>query len=202
MVSESTDLRVIKTRAAIEMTFLDLLLQKKFNTLTVKDIAAAAQIGRGTFYLHFLDKYDLLEKVIDEGLNETVDKFHLHTYFVDGKVSFDRITGFVQTMFRHFKRNDRFFRAMFFNEDIPMFRQRMQERFLSKFQQEIGQMSLPVIEKDPLMLEIMPIFVSSAMIGLLSWWFERQAKIPEEEIARRILVIMTQGPLRALGLDV
>ncbi|GAY74854.1 hypothetical protein NBRC111894_408 [Sporolactobacillus inulinus] len=83
-----------------------------------------------------------------------------------------------------------------------MFRQRMQERFLSKFQQEIGQMSLPVIEKDPLMLEIMPIFVSSAMIGLLSWWFERQAKIPEEEIARRILVIMTQGPLRALGLDV
>ena len=52
MTRNRDDLRVTRTREAIRSRFLDLLLQKNFNDITVKDIAAAANIGRGTFYLH------------------------------------------------------------------------------------------------------------------------------------------------------
>nr|WP_283163323.1 TetR/AcrR family transcriptional regulator C-terminal domain-containing protein [Sporolactobacillus mangiferae] len=190
-------MRVIKTRAAIESAFLDLLLQKNFNALTIKDIASAARIGRGTFYLHYIDKYNLLETVIDKGLSETVDRFHPRDYFLNGKVVPERIVAFIRSMFRHFKKNARFFQAMFFNEGIPVFRQRMQERFIKKFRTEMR--TFPPVAEDPLMLEIMPMFLSSAMIGLVGWWFEHHMHIPEEEMARRIFLIFSRGPLRALG---
>ncbi|SFG89883.1 TetR/AcrR family transcriptional regulator [Sporolactobacillus nakayamae] len=199
MGSESTDLRVMKTRAAIQSAFLDLLQEKSFNVLTIKDIASAAKIGRGTFYLHYVDKYELLEMVIEKGLSETIDHFHPHDYFLDGQAIPERITAFIQSIFRHFKKNARFFKAMFFNEGIPMFRQRMQKRFLDKFQAEVRQLAFPNGSVDPLMLEILPIFLSSAMIGLVSWWLEQHMRIPEEEVAQRIFLIFTRGPLRALG---
>jgi len=200
MASDSTDLRVLKTRAAIQSHFLDLLLQKNFNEITVKDIASAAKIGRGTFYLHYEDKYDLLETVIEKGLAETVDKFRPHEYFVDDKVIPERVIGFALTIFQYFKKNDRFFQAMLFNEGIPMFRHRMQSLFLAKFRTEIHQLQVPSEKADPLILEILPIFISSAMIGLVSWWFENQMRISEREMAEKLFLIMTRGPLRALGL--
>jgi AcrR family transcriptional regulator len=199
LVSKSTDLRVVKTRAAIQSRFLDLLLHKNFNEITVKDIASAANVGRGTFYLHYEDKYDLLEKVIEEGLDETIDKFHPHSYFLDGKIVPEHIITFVLTIFQHFKKNECFFKAMFFNEGIPMFRHRMQLRFLKKFQTEIQQLDLPTVNADPMMLEILPIFISSGMISLVSWWFENQMRISEQEMADKIFLVMTRGPLKALG---
>lgn len=39
-------------------------------SLTVSDIARGAGINRGTFYLHYIDKYDLMEKLADESIIE------------------------------------------------------------------------------------------------------------------------------------
>ncbi|MEY8371460.1 TetR/AcrR family transcriptional regulator C-terminal domain-containing protein [Aerococcaceae bacterium 50-4] len=64
----STDLRVVKTRANIHRAFATLFFEKEFDTISVKEIAEAAQIGRKTFYLHYVDKYDLLDQVVAEKL--------------------------------------------------------------------------------------------------------------------------------------
>lgn len=202
MHSGSTDLRVVKTRLAIQSRFLDLLLKKNFNELTVKDITSAANIGRGTFYLHYQDKYDLLEKVIEEGLGATIDKFQPHEYLVGGQVIPERIIQFVLKIFEHFRENERFFRAMLFNEGIPMFRHRMQQRFLKKFHHEVELIGLPGQVADPSTLEILPIFISSGMIGLVGWWFENQMRIPEKDMARKVFLVMTQGPLKTFGFRV
>ena len=57
------DLRVIKTRHAIKSAFFKLMKQKSFEKITVADITNLASINRGTFYSHYRDKYDLLEKI-------------------------------------------------------------------------------------------------------------------------------------------
>lgn len=51
-----------QTQALLLNTFLDLLAEKDFEKITVRDITERAQINRGTFYRHFQDKMDLLEK--------------------------------------------------------------------------------------------------------------------------------------------
>ena len=62
-MAEKEDLRVIKTKNNIERTFLDLLKEKSFEKVTVRLILEKALISKGTFYSHYLDKYDLARNV-------------------------------------------------------------------------------------------------------------------------------------------
>ncbi|TGA97955.1 TetR/AcrR family transcriptional regulator [Sporolactobacillus shoreae] len=202
MDKSSSDLRVVKTRAAIQSHFLELLLQKNFNEITVIDIAKAANIGRGTFYLHYIDKFDLLEKVMEEGLSETVSHFQPETYFDNGRAIPDRMIHFVLSMFGHFRENERFFRAMLFNKGIPNFKSRMQQLFLSKFRREISSMVPMTSGVDPITMEILPVFISSGMIGLVEWWFRNNMRISEKDMARKIFQVMTRGPLQTLGFTI
>ncbi|MCC5889784.1 MAG: TetR family transcriptional regulator [Alkalibacterium sp.] len=63
------DPRLVRTRQSIIEAFIQLSYNKEFSQITVKDITETAQINRATFYNHFLDKYDLLEKVVSEKLS-------------------------------------------------------------------------------------------------------------------------------------
>lgn len=55
--------RQTSTKKNIRETFIHLLNTKGFENLTVSDISRGAEINRGTFYLHYVDKYDLMEKL-------------------------------------------------------------------------------------------------------------------------------------------
>ncbi|EEL70861.1 hypothetical protein IGA_00005 [Bacillus cereus HuA3-9] len=61
MKSAYTDLRVARTKEAIRDALTELINEKGFDSITVKDITARANINRGTFYLHYRDKYDLFD---------------------------------------------------------------------------------------------------------------------------------------------
>ena len=58
--------RTAQTRARIKRALIELMGEKGFDALTVSDVTRRARINRGTFYLHFVDKYDMLEKREDE----------------------------------------------------------------------------------------------------------------------------------------
>ena len=63
----------IKTKEKIKSAFTELIMEKGFNNLSVVDISERAGINRGTFYLHYTDKYNLLETLettIIQNLNE------------------------------------------------------------------------------------------------------------------------------------
>lgn len=60
------DRRARKTKTAIQNSFLDLLKKTSLNKITVAEICRMADIGRGTFYLHYIDVYDLYDKVESE----------------------------------------------------------------------------------------------------------------------------------------
>jgi AcrR family transcriptional regulator len=62
------DRRILKTKEAINKAFLELFSDKEFEQITINDIADRANVNRGTIYLHYTDKYDLLNKCIDDHL--------------------------------------------------------------------------------------------------------------------------------------
>ncbi len=61
---EKSDPRTRRTRELLQQAFLDLARIKRFEDLTVKDIAERATVNRATFYAHFDDKYALLDESI------------------------------------------------------------------------------------------------------------------------------------------
>ncbi|BDF33384.1 TetR family transcriptional regulator [Lachnospiraceae bacterium] len=60
------DYRVKVTRMLIRKAFTALLGEKPIQSITVKELCLKAGINRGTFYAHYTDIYDLLEKMEDE----------------------------------------------------------------------------------------------------------------------------------------
>ena len=70
MVKNQEDLRIVKTKKAIEDAFFDLLEKMPFEKFTVKDICQAAMVGNATFYYHYSDKYDLAEQLVRKYLAE------------------------------------------------------------------------------------------------------------------------------------
>jgi len=58
------DPRVKRTRKLIVEAFFALMAEKSFHTISVQDIAERATVNRATFYLHFEDKYALMDWIV------------------------------------------------------------------------------------------------------------------------------------------
>ena len=50
-----------RTHSFIIQSFFDLIAYKNFKKITIQDILEESQVSKGTFYKHFIDKYDLLK---------------------------------------------------------------------------------------------------------------------------------------------
>ncbi len=64
------DRRTLKTRRALRDGLAELLMTKELHKVTVQEVADKADVNRVTFYKHYLDVYDLYEKIEQEVLVE------------------------------------------------------------------------------------------------------------------------------------
>ncbi|MBV8146062.1 MAG: TetR/AcrR family transcriptional regulator [Gammaproteobacteria bacterium] len=62
MAPGRTDPRSERTRRALLSAFIELVLARGYEAVTVGDIAARAKVGRSTFYLHYAGKEALLRE--------------------------------------------------------------------------------------------------------------------------------------------
>ncbi|TPR24587.1 TetR/AcrR family transcriptional regulator [Apilactobacillus micheneri] len=67
------DKRTVHTKSAIIHALVKLINDKGFNNINVTDLTREASIGRGTFYIHYLDKFDLLNKIENKLLSDIKD---------------------------------------------------------------------------------------------------------------------------------
>ena len=64
------DPRVKRTRKLLQKSFGELLMEKGFQSITVADITERAEVNRATFYLHFEDKYALLNHMVWDAFHD------------------------------------------------------------------------------------------------------------------------------------
>ncbi|WP_280260729.1 TetR/AcrR family transcriptional regulator [Nocardia abscessus] len=58
--ADSADRRVRRTRALLHRALIELMVERAYDRITVRDILDRADVGRSTFYAHYRDKDDLL----------------------------------------------------------------------------------------------------------------------------------------------
>lgn len=71
-----TDKRILKTKKCLKESLMNLVRQKPFEKITVKEICENANTGRVTFYTYYKDKYDLLSDCFRDIHNETLQLYH------------------------------------------------------------------------------------------------------------------------------
>lgn len=61
---------------AAAKTLVDLMLEKEVGKISVKELTQKADVNRSTFYLHYLDIYDMLEQMENEFVETIQGFFH------------------------------------------------------------------------------------------------------------------------------
>lgn len=62
----TTQRRKTTTKNDLKGALTRLLREKDFEAISVSDITREAGVNRGTFYLHYIDKFDMMDQLIDE----------------------------------------------------------------------------------------------------------------------------------------
>lgn len=71
-VSGKIDRRIRKTKQQLRLGLTKLLKEKSVNEISVRELSELADLNRGTFYLHYKDIFDMVEKIE----NEMFDQFY------------------------------------------------------------------------------------------------------------------------------
>lgn len=70
-----TNTKMLETELKLQKAFINLVRTRGFDQLSVQQLTQTAGIIRGTFYLHYLDKYDLLTHYENSIVTDIADIF-------------------------------------------------------------------------------------------------------------------------------
>lgn len=76
--NNNQDRRITKTKRSIREALLSLLNDKELSKITIKELAATADINRKTFYAHYQSVDDIIDEIEDElvdNLDHTIRNF-------------------------------------------------------------------------------------------------------------------------------
>lgn len=179
-----------KTKLLIQKSFIQTLENKSFEAITVGDIAKTAKINRGTFYLHFTDKFDLLDQIeqqLFEDLGNHIDELQsryssTHT-FVKGQEQL------AATLFSSIKMHSPLLKIFLSDHGKAGFHLRFRAAFSEKVRVNLEKNeSFNANLKVP--MEYFLSFITSAFLGLIEQWIQNGLdKSPQEMTALYIDII-------------
>jgi AcrR family transcriptional regulator len=180
------DRRQRKTRAAILEACIDLMKEKDFQHITVGDIARRANINRGTFYLHFADKYDMLDSFenemaekIERAIVENIPQEPDPRLFIESR--YDTIVQ-ILTCFQE----NRELLNFLLKCDYASF----QAKLRSKLRQAVAGHIFPQLEKlrieIPLSADLFVVVFTSIMLSLAEYAYRSQTFLDVEQAAKFI----------------
>lgn len=182
-MTKTLDRRVVRTRAAIKQAFVALLAERPFNSITINDIAERADVNRGTVYLHYLDKYDLLDKCMEEHL-ETVRGLCVPSHGVENGQASDE--DMLLSAFRYFEEHHVFYYSMLENPGIPSFRIRLQEIMRRGIEAQIQMDGVNRHVNEEVLIQ----FAMLAASGVMEWWIMNKFPYPAEQMAEEVWTLL------------
>ncbi len=175
----SDDLRVKRTRKLVLDALIELTVQKGFSSLTVSDITKHAGINRATFYRHYQDKFDLLNKYA-QTVYELLDTPTEPKLRWSSKENAKHMTAGLVRIFEHIRTNARFYRVMLGKNGDPVFTDKIRQYIQKRIRR-----SLPAgLQKDETFVDFYLTYSSSATVGAVLWWLEHDMPYsPEQMVA-------------------
>jgi hypothetical protein len=188
------DRRVGKTRKALKEALTDLILEKGYEAVTVQDIIDRADVGRSTFYAHFIDKDDLLMAIFADlevpGPDTTSWKAD------------DPAFGWTLELFRHFGAGKRLFKAVASSQSGAL-AQRETSQWLEKLAHaELSRLKI-ARKLDPFKLDTVVRFLVGTFIGFMNWWMsEENDQLPAETVDHAFRSLVLPGVANVLELEI
>jgi AcrR family transcriptional regulator len=153
---------VRRTRTALADAFLDLVVEKGYEKITVQDILDRADIARSTFYAHYRDKEGLLLACFDD-LWPAIDVAAQTGRSMD-------LARPAELVFGHAYRNKQVYRVLCGKQGGNVVQRHLQG-VVGQLRAKTLAQHLPANGSD-VPVDIVAEFYTAAALGLLTWWIE------------------------------
>ena len=171
--------RRLQTRKLLIQTALQLVLEKGYEAITIQDITDRADLGRGTFYIHFKDKEEVIWTAFQDLFHELELEAHSK---LDRRLPQVEYFGLLN-IFQHAEKNRDLYRVMFGGQGSAMLTGRAQDYLANAFLYDIRQAPQSAEIDFDLPEEIEAQLLTGAITRLLYWWLETNNNYTPEQMA-------------------
>lgn len=188
MAEKKDDRRVQRTRQALHQALMALILEKRYDKITVQEIIDRANVGRSTFYAHFLDKEDLLVQgfqLFSEDLSAHIVSSE-HAGEEAGHVLHSLI------FFRHADLHHELYKAMLNGGGDEVLMETARRHLTEGIEAHLQEM-VPAGQRLPVPLPVVTNFLAGAMLSVLVWWLEAERPYSPEKINSMFQQLAAEG---------
>ena len=189
MQEETQDRRIKRTKMELQNALVDLMLEKAVGKISVKELTQKADVNRSTFYLHYLDIYDMLEQMENEFV-ETIQGF-FHDFFTPLPTSmpltlFVNISEWLEQDKEYYVKLLRGSASGYIFEELES---RIRDEFLTL-------LYLIFLDEESLDLRTRVNFTVSGTVGVLRMWVMEGGNISLVELSETIDDILNNGMIQ------
>jgi AcrR family transcriptional regulator len=185
-----------KTLEAIRDALIQLMEEKGFEAITIKDITAKARINRSTFYAHYQDKYHCLSSHESEFMEGIMDIARRHAAI--RKTVGDSLPIAID-IFQYFYRNRDFLKVLLSPKGDPVFQSRLKQAMWDQlYERTAASRTRP--NRTPISPEHVASYISGAHLSVIQYWLNNGCRESPEDMAKVLSLLTAKGPLQAAGL--
>lgn len=183
-MKEKTDRRILRTRNQLREVLLNLTKQKPIESITIKELTEQAGLNRGTFYLHYQDINDF----INQFKKEILDQYYaiikkLGHHHKTREPFIDPPSGYLRP-FEYIMEHKRFFQVFMGSNGDPTFSLSMKELLNQQFQNTyLVYHRKNKVEDIPVKHNYLFAYLSSAYVGTIQLWIQRDFDLSPHEMA-------------------
>ncbi len=168
------DRRVRRTKQRLNDALEALIVEKRYDKITVQDLIDRADVGRSTFYAHYETKHDLLVSGFDQLAAEM--ELHIAQEQTDAGSIMPSLA-----LFHHLAEHHHLYKAMLGSRGINIVTQMLHSMLLRHATSELERRP-DANHQTTIPIEVRAGFLASSLLALLTWWLDNDMPYPPESM--------------------
>ena len=191
---KAPDRRVQRTRRLLQDALNAMMIEKGYEATTGQDIIDRADVGRSTFYAHFADKETLLASRLEDLRAWLVEQQRVARAERGGVQG--RGLGFSLPMLEHARSHLELYRAIVGRESGAFVLKRVHRTIAELAHAELKMLGFrgAAAQRD-----LAAEYVAGAFMAVLTWWLDRGAELPPQEVDGIVRRLVMRGLAAELG---
>ena len=194
MKNDKADRRSQRSRRLLGAALIELMLEKRYDEISVQEIIDRANVGRSTFYAHYFDKDDLLVSDFTRVLDALSQ--HIHEQERGGGPGMPRLAAF----FDHVRDHQQLYKALVRGGGIDLLYKKGHERLRQNVERHLAEL-LPPGRAPAVPLSLVADYVAGAVLTTLKWWLDHELPCAPEQMDAMFGQLVWPGVRATLGLS-
>ena len=179
----ATSKRQNRTKEHLKQAFIELIKEKGYHSISVKNIVDHAAYNRSTFYVHYQDKIELAEDLLVsmlQGLEDSVGK----PYVPGHKVYTAKLNAPSFNIVSYIYKHRDFFELIKYDDTLPGLHTRFPQTILKIYKE---QFIFETINNIPVNMDYFKRYTAYGFYGLLLNWIKNGFKESQEEFIKEVI---------------